>query len=213
VNVATPRTKGRAGLSDLPAGPHDEPAASEPRQTSAFTLRIELVEDAGDWSAFGDGAALATLIQNAADAVARAGPDALRIPGPGRLAEAVVALSSDTEVAALNGQYRGKKKPTNVLSFPAPERAAQDFGDDEAPLALGDIIVAAETVLIEAADMGIMPADHLRHLIVHGLLHLLGYDHQEAGEADEMEALETHILATLGVADPYAGSEPADVPS
>jgi len=64
-----------------------------------------------------------------------------------------------------------------------------------------------------ASLLVVMPADHLRHLIVHGLLHLLGYDHQEAGEADEMEALETHILATLGVADPYAGSEPADVPS
>jgi len=173
---------------------------------------IDLVEVAGDWSAFGNAATLGSLVKNTADAVAGAAPLAARLPSAGRSAEAVVALSSDTEVANLNGQYRGKKKPTNVLSFPASAGTVLGVGAT-GPVPLGDIVLAAETILAEAADMGINPVDHLRHLIVHGLLHLLGYDHIEAAEADEMEALETHILATMGVADPYAGSEPAEVPS
>ncbi len=85
--------------------------------------------------------------------------------------------------------------------------------DIAAPVLLGDIVLAAETILTEAHDMGISQADHLRHLIVHGLLHLLGFDHIEAEEAEEMEALEIEILATMGIADPYAGSDPADAPA
>jgi probable rRNA maturation factor len=93
-------------------------------------------------------------------------------------------------------------KPTNVLSFPAPE----------SPVALsskplGDIVIARETIDREAAERGIPLADHLRHLTVHGLLHLLGYDHDTEGDASKMESLETEILARLGIPDPYGKSE------
>ncbi len=197
-------------MPEQTAVPQGDPADCEPRRTSTPVILIDLVEDAGDWTAFGDTEGLKLLVHNAADAVAGARAIAVRLPASGRTVEAVVALSSDAEVAILNGLYRGKKKPTNVLSFPAPATALAPSGNS-GPMPLGDIVLAAETVLAEAADMGIAPADHLRHLIVHGLLHLLGYDHIEAAQADEMEALETRILATMGIADPYASSDPADV--
>jgi probable rRNA maturation factor len=186
-----------------------EPADTEPRQSSLPTLLIEVVEDAGDWSACGAASGVSTLIEEAAAAVAQAAEVATRLPRPLACAHAVIALSDNDAVAALNAQYRGMAKPTNVLSFPAAEGFAMP-SDGTEPVNLGDIVLAAEMVAAEAADLGIAPGDHLRHLVVHGLLHLLGYDHIDSGEADEMEALETRILATLGIADPYAGSDPAD---
>ena len=96
-------------------------------------------------------------------------------------------------VRNLNRDYRAKDKPTNVLSFPAPH----------GPL-LGDVIIAWETLLREAEEEGITPADHLAHLTIHGLLHLLGYDHETDAEAVAMESLETAILAGLGIKDPHA---------
>lgn len=120
-------------------------------------------------------------------------------------AEVSIMLADDETVRALNRDYRGKDKPTNVLSFPAGPHLP-----GEGPGMLGDIAVALETVCREAERDGKTPADHLRHLVVHGTLHLLGHDHEETGEAEEMEALETEILAALGVADPYAGSEPEE---
>ena len=115
--------------------------------------------------------------------------------------EAAVALSSDARVRVFNRDYRGKDKPTNVLSFPA------GFGhvSPGEPRHIGDIALAAETLLREAAEQGKQPRDHLQHLLVHGLLHLLGYDHETEAQAAEMEALEVEILAALGIADPYAG--------
>lgn len=185
-----------------------EPADPEPRQSRAPTLLIEIVEDAGDWSLFGDEDARHAIIAEAGRAVACADAPASRLPCSPAGAVAVVALSDDEQVAALNTQYRGKAKPTNVLSFPAG--ASPATADDAQPLALGDIVLAVETIAAEATDLGIAPQDHLRHLIVHGLLHLLGYDHVDPVEAGEMEALETRILAAIGVADPYAGSTPID---
>ena len=212
VNVQPPKSNEFNGAADQPAVPQNEPADPEPRRPRVTSLQIELVEDAGNWSTFGDIATVIALVQDAADAVAGAAPVASRLPGKGRIAEAVVALSSDAEISILNGQYRGKPKPTNVLSFPAAA-AAFPGGDTTDPVSIGDIVLASETVLSEAVEMGISPADHLRHLVVHGLLHLLGYDHIEAAEADEMEALESQILATMGIADPYAGSELVDAPT
>jgi probable rRNA maturation factor len=100
---------------------------------------------------------------------------------------------------ALNLRWRGLDKPTNVLSFPAPPPGRR--GD---PTTLGDIALAYETLAREAEDLGVPLADHYRHLLAHGFLHLIGYDHETDAEAERMEALETRILRRLGVGDPYA---------
>lgn len=114
------------------------------------------------------------------------------------VAEVSVVLTDDTEQRELNSQWRGIDKSTNVLSFPQIE----PFG----PVAglVGDIILARETLEREAAEMDIPFEAHFTHLVVHGFLHLLGYDHIEDADAEEMEGLETEILASLGIADPYA---------
>ena len=124
---------------------------------------------------------------------------ALEKSGPKRgAAELSLVLTNDEAVAALNERWRHRAGPTNVLAFASEERPAPP-----APLMLGDVVLAYETVAKEAKEQGKTLPDHLRHLIVHGVLHLLGYDHGAAGPARRMEALETRILATLGVADPY----------
>lgn len=114
--------------------------------------------------------------------------------------EVSVVLTDDAEQRELNHQWRGFDKSTNVLSFPQIEPFAPVSG------LLGDITLARETVAKEAEEMGISFEAHFTHLVVHGFLHLLGYDHIEEDEATEMESLETRILATLGIADPYADS-------
>ena len=120
-------------------------------------------------------------------------------------AEISLQLADDAQIRALNAQWRGVDKPTNVLSFPAAPRAKLAA----APL-LGDIVLSFETAEREAAEEGKTLADHCVHLVVHGFLHLLGFDHEDAAEADRMEALETSILAKLGIADPYALTVPLD---
>lgn len=114
--------------------------------------------------------------------------------------EVSVVLTDDAEQRELNRQWRGFDKSTNVLSFPQIEPFAPVSG------LLGDITLARETVEKEAEEMGISFEAHFTHLVVHGFLHLLGYDHIEEEDAEEMEGLETEILATLGIADPYADS-------
>lgn len=115
-----------------------------------------------------------------------------------------ILLADDAAVRALNRAWRGQDKPTNVLSFPAPVQPGLP-----GPRPLGDLALAFETLRREAGEEGKALADHAAHLIVHGTLHLLGYDHETAGEADIMEALEVKALARLRIADPYRGSEPA----
>lgn len=107
-------------------------------------------------------------------------------------------LGDDVSVAALNQQFRGKTGPTNVLSFPP----AQGWDAEEG--FLGDIALAAETIAAEAQFQGKRFEDHAAHIVVHGFLHLLGYDHMEPAEAEAMEARERVILASMGIADPYA---------
>jgi probable rRNA maturation factor len=119
-------------------------------------------------------------------------------------AEVAVLLCDDATIAALNAQWRGREEPTNVLSFPAPPASDPSASDPSAPVRLGDIAIACETVVREAREQGRTVSEHLAHLAVHGFLHLLGYDHQTDGEAEDMEALEREILATLGISDPYA---------
>ncbi|QGN56477.1 rRNA maturation RNase YbeY [Novosphingobium sp. Gsoil 351] len=117
-----------------------------------------------------------------------------------------LVLGDDAEVQTLNRQWRAKDKPTNVLSFPmlSREEVLHAAGDDANEGMLGDLILAHGVCAREAADKGIAVADHAAHLIVHGLLHLAGHDH-ETGEAaaHDMEALETKALALMGIADPY----------
>jgi probable rRNA maturation factor len=118
--------------------------------------------------------------------------------GPGEGSDVSLCLADDSALRALNLSWRGIDKPTNVLSFPAaPGRPGE-------ATTLGDIALAYETLTREADDLGVSLADHYRHLLVHGFLHLIGYDHETDAEAERMEALETQILARLGVADPYA---------
>lgn len=122
----------------------------------------------------------------------------------------------DARIAVLNADFRGKPQPTNVLSWPSEERASDvagevpdrpEAGDAEDPEALGDIAIAWETCMAEAVDQGKPMVDHVTHLIVHGMLHCLGYDHVEDADAELMEGCEVEILASLGLSDPYlAGS-------
>lgn len=117
-------------------------------------------------------------------------------------AELAIMLTDDAGIRALNSNWRGIDKPTNVLSFPALQPAGPS-GPDDAPRMLGDIAIAYETTRKEA-DGEQKPFDHhLSHLAVHGFLHLIGYDHEDDAEAEAMEALEIKILAQLGIPNPY----------
>ena len=114
--------------------------------------------------------------------------------------------TDDAEIATLNQQFRDKPTPTNVLSWPSEERGAEQDGSQPFPPEdeeLGDIAIAYETCVREAAEAGKPMSDHVTHLVVHGILHLLGYDHERDAVATLMARLETEILATLGVPDPY----------
>lgn len=118
----------------------------------------------------------------------------------------------DARIATLNAEFRGKPAATNVLSWPAEDLAADaegdepylpGIGDPQDPITLGDIALAYETCAQEAADAGKPMADHVTHLVIHGLLHCLGYDHVSDGDAARMEGAEVRILASLGLPDPY----------
>ncbi|MBL0000684.1 MAG: rRNA maturation RNase YbeY [Sphingomonadales bacterium] len=121
------------------------------------------------------------------------------------LVEIDVRLTDDAEVQVLNRDYRNKDKPTNVLSFPMllPEQIKDITRTDLGEVLLGDIVLAYGTCAREAADRAVSVEAHATHLIVHGTLHLLGYDHMKDWEAEAMEALEREIMATLGLHDPY----------
>jgi probable rRNA maturation factor len=158
-------------------------------------IDIDVLVEAGwdekfDWQKLGGAAVLAALSVSAYAGLATSP------------AELAVRLTSDDAVQTLNRTWRGKDEATNVLSFPMADPDELDHVSG-APLMLGDIALASGVCAREAADKGISVADHATHLIVHGVLHLLGYDHIDAGDADEMESLERVALAKLGLADPY----------
>ncbi|WP_185804435.1 rRNA maturation RNase YbeY [Pontivivens nitratireducens] len=125
--------------------------------------------------------------------------------------EIVLMACDDAQIAALNAEFRGKPAPTNVLSWPAFDLAPLSPGDipasppapDGFDNALGDIALAYETCVREAREQGKSVEDHLTHLILHATLHLLGYDHETDADANLMESIETHALASIGIADPY----------
>jgi probable rRNA maturation factor len=159
-------------------------------------MDLEIAIEA-DWRAVADWADLA---ERAAEAACTVAPE---LANP-RLSASLL-FADDAEVQTLNRQWRAKDKPTNVLSFPMLERPALlSLAQDGPPELLGDLALALETCAREAADKGVTLQDHAAHLIVHGLLHLAGHDHEtSSADADAMEALEIKALALLGIADPY----------
>jgi len=123
-----------------------------------------------------------------------------------RAVEISVRLTSDREVEALNAAWRGKDQPTNVLSFPMADPLQLSAANVAGPeLLLGDIVLARGVCATEAADKGVPVEEHAAHLLVHGTLHLLGYDHHDEGDAADMEAREVRALSRLGIANPYQG--------
>lgn len=154
-------------------------------------LSVDTVVTAGDWAA---------ALPGAADIAARLGRAAFAqaASDPARWAAVTVALGDDATVRALNRRWRGQDKPTNVLSFPADDPGAPDRA-----LFLGDVVLALETLRREAQEEAKPLADHFAHLVVHGVLHLIGYDHEDDAEADEMEALEAAILVGEGIPSPH----------
>jgi probable rRNA maturation factor len=154
-------------------------------------IDLDIAIEGGEWAALGDPEALArTAVGAALAAAAVETPVALSL-----------LLTDDAAVRALNRDWRGEDKPTNVLSFPAPPSSSAG------PRHLGEIALAFETVAREAASERRSLADHAAHLLVHGVLHLLGHDHEDDRAAEAMEALEVEALGRLGIADPYR--EPA----
>lgn len=123
---------------------------------------------------------------------------------PPRAYEVSVVLTDDTEQETLNRSYRGRESSTNVLSFPSDEMATPGFPTD-LPMPLGDISLALETLVREAENSSL--DDHFCHLLVHGMLHLVGYDHETNDDAECMEALEISILEKLGIDNPYTDSD------
>ncbi|HXK54100.1 MAG TPA: rRNA maturation RNase YbeY [Hyphomicrobiales bacterium] len=166
-------------------------------------MEVDISIQAGAWDRIGNAEA---VVREAARAAAAAvgGEQAV---AAGRQLEVSVTLGDDPLVRELNRSYRGFDKATNVLSFPQPAPGGTG-GDmpaaDRAPAHLiGDIVLAYETIERESGAAGLAVAQHLAHLVVHGMLHLFGYDHEEDGQAADMEAMETRILAGIGVPDPY----------
>jgi probable rRNA maturation factor len=184
-----------------------EPAPAEPEPPDR--LAVAIVEEAGDWSSL---PSAEEAIRTAAAALTRH-PRFRGAPA----AEACVVLGDDALLRSLNRTYRGKDAPTNVLSFPFHEplgagpSSTAGHGAAAEPRQLGDVVLAVETVRREAAEQGIEPVHHLQHLVVHGLLHLLGFDHETEAEAEAMEGLEVEILASLGIPDPYAAANAGEV--
>lgn len=159
-------------------------------------LTIETVfpeaEHAGLWSGF-DQSVLNPLCEAlASDATIRG--------------EVALALANDAFVRDLNHRFRGIDKPTNVLSFPSGETVIED----QEPPFLGDVVLAWGVVNAECQNSGVSLDDHVTHLIVHGILHLVGHDHMQEAEASAMEQIETRVLARLGISDPYGAADHVD---
>ncbi len=165
------------------------------------TLDIQISVEEGLWPSEAE-------LQSLSERVLGAAADFLRReekqPFPKMSPEVSLVFTSDASIRAINAEWRSQDKPTNVLSFPAFPLTP---GKMPGPM-LGDIILAQETLVREAQALGKPFDEHLSHLLVHGFLHLFGYDHMEENDAERMESLETRILAGLGLSDPYGDSDP-----
>lgn len=159
-----------------------------------MSVETDIVVSSPAWEAFADLDALTERVvrQSVTTSGAKLAEDC----------EVCVTFCDDAAIRRLNAQWRGQDKPTNVLSFPTPGTLATK------PL-LGDIVIAHETVEREAREQDKTLHDHVAHMVIHGFLHLIGYDHENRLEAETMEALERRIAAALGLADPYEGTAPA----
>ncbi len=179
-------------------------ASTTPSLNPALEISFSL--EAGEWEA------AVPDSEQRVEAAARAAFKAAERPEilNGAPAEMSLVLADDALVQTLNRDYRDKDKPTNVLSFALLDDlddTDDDLARDEGmPILIGDVILAFETVQREAREQGKSVEDHLTHLVIHGVLHLLGYDHQSDPDADRMERLETSILARMGIADPYSAN-------
>jgi probable rRNA maturation factor len=162
--------------------------------TETSGLSVDIIFSTEQWRELDD---IEPVILNAAKAAHTAACKILDESGPHEVA---INLSDDATITELNHNFLGKDKPTNVLSFPFED----DFPElAEGPKPLGDIILAIETIRREADEQDIELSHHVAHLVVHGILHLFGYDHLVEDEAEEMEGLEVNILATLDIPSPY----------
>ncbi|WP_421779081.1 rRNA maturation RNase YbeY [Hoeflea sp.] len=162
---------------------------------------LETSVEAGEW---GDPASIETLVNIALRAAAEDLADNEAQPFPDEPPEVSLVLADDATMTDINARWREQPKPTNVLSFPAFPLSP---GGMPGPM-LGDIILARETIEREALELAKPVDEHITHLIVHGFLHLFGYDHIRVEDAEKMEALETRILASLNLSDPYGDTEP-----
>jgi probable rRNA maturation factor len=172
-----------------------------PQQSAMPQLDIQISREDEAWP---EEPALQALAERSLGAAAEFIARTEAQPFPKTATEVSLVFTDDAAIREINAEWRAQDKPTNVLSFPAfPLQPGKMPG----PM-LGDIIIARETVEREAVDLEKSFSDHLTHLLVHGFLHLFGYDHMDEDEAEKMEDLETRILAQLGLSDPYAGQEP-----
>lgn len=158
------------------------------------------IEADSEWDSSTD---LEALVRSAAEAAIAESAFPQLLTGS-RAVELSVRLTSDHEVRALNAQWRGKDRPTNVLSFPLADADDLDSAEQDGPeLMLGDVVLARGVCAAEAEDRHVPLEQHAAHLLVHGTLHLLGYDHGDDATAEEMESREVRALARLGLPDPY----------
>jgi probable rRNA maturation factor len=169
-----------------------------------ISLNVDIDIDGGAWSV--EGGTEASFRRCCLEAFNEAQRHGKFGGGGVSACEIAICLTTDVKLQSLNLQFRGMDKPTNVLSFSALNVDHPTLMKGQ-PLFLGDIAIAAETVMREAYEQNKTVSDHLSHMIIHGTLHLLGYDHETEGEAQEMETLERKILATQNIADPYVAME------
>lgn len=168
----------------------------------SLQLDIDFIVEDPDWP---------TTLSNCQELALRAATAALTrsVTRKDVVLEVSIVLTGDDEIQTLNRDYREQDQPTNVLAFPALDdpsvlsAKSQDQSSDQPPILLGDVIIAVGVVQREAAQQNKPLSDHFSHLVVHGILHLVGYDHMTDDDAQDMETLETDVLAGLGIANPY----------